>query len=47
MIKVHCADPVFRGKGMRVIPLDNPRVLAFVRDGEAGTVLCVPVGEWK
>jgi maltose alpha-D-glucosyltransferase/alpha-amylase len=59
MIKVHRADPVFRGQGMRVVPLDNPRVLAFVREGEAGTVLCVnnlsrfaqpalvPVTEWK
>ena len=59
MIKVHRADPVFRGTRMRVIPLDNPRVLAFVREGEAGTVLCVtnlsrfaqpalvPVEEWR
>jgi maltose alpha-D-glucosyltransferase/alpha-amylase len=58
MIKVHRADPVFRGRDMRVIPLDNPRVLAFVREGEGGTVLCVfnlsrfaqpalvPVAEW-
>jgi maltose alpha-D-glucosyltransferase/alpha-amylase len=59
MIKVHRADPVFRGTRMRVLPLENPRVLAFVREGEGGTVLCVnnlsrfvqpavvPVTEWK
>ena len=59
MIKVHRADPVFRGSRMRVIPLENSRVLAFVREGEAGTVLCVnnlsrfaqpavvPVAEWQ
>jgi maltose alpha-D-glucosyltransferase/alpha-amylase len=59
MVKVHRADPVFRGTSMRVLPLENPRVLAFVREGEAGTVLCVnnlsrfaqpavvPLGEWK
>jgi maltose alpha-D-glucosyltransferase/alpha-amylase len=59
MVKVHRADPVFRGTSMRVLPLDNPRVLAFVREGEAGTVLCVSnlsrfaqpavvsLGEWK
>ena len=59
MIKVHRADPVFRGSRMRVVPLENPRVLAFVREGEGGTVLCVnnlsrfaqpavvPVAEWK
>ncbi|MGE0159539.1 MAG: maltose alpha-D-glucosyltransferase [Gemmatimonadales bacterium] len=59
MIKVHRADPVFRGNRMRVLPLDNPRVLAFVREGEGGTVLCVnnlsrfaqpalvPVSDWN
>jgi maltose alpha-D-glucosyltransferase/alpha-amylase len=59
MIKVHRADPVFRGSRMRVVPLDNPRVLAFVREGEDGVVLCVnnlsrfaqpavvPVAEWS
>jgi maltose alpha-D-glucosyltransferase/alpha-amylase len=59
MIKVHRADPVFRGKHMRVLPLENPRVLAFVREGDGGTVLCVnnlsrfaqpalvPVSDWK
>ena len=26
---------------MRIIPLENPRVLAFVRVGQGGTVLCV------
>jgi len=58
MIKVHRADPVFRGSRMRVLPLDNPRVLAFVREGEGGSVLCVnnlsrfaqpalvPLAEW-
>jgi maltose alpha-D-glucosyltransferase/alpha-amylase len=58
MIKVHRADPVFRGGSMRLLPMANPRVLAFVRQNEAGTILClnnlsrfvqpalVPVGEW-
>jgi maltose alpha-D-glucosyltransferase/alpha-amylase len=58
MVKVHRADPVFRGTRMRVLPLENPRVLAFVREGEAGVVLCVynlsrfaqpavlPLGDW-
>jgi maltose alpha-D-glucosyltransferase/alpha-amylase len=57
-IKVHRADPVFRGTGMRILPVANPRVLAFVRENEAGTLLCVgnlsrfvqpaliPVQEW-
>ncbi len=57
-IKVHRADPVFRGSGMRILPVANPRVLAFVRENEAGTLLCVgnmsrfvqpalvPVREW-
>jgi maltose alpha-D-glucosyltransferase/alpha-amylase len=41
MIKVHRADPVFRGRSMRIVSLKNQRVLAFVRESEAGTVLCV------
>jgi maltose alpha-D-glucosyltransferase/alpha-amylase len=57
-IKVHRADPVLRGSGMRILPVANPRVLAFVRENEAGTLLCVanlsrfvqpalvPVREW-
>jgi maltose alpha-D-glucosyltransferase/alpha-amylase len=57
-IKVHRADPVFRAPWMRLLPVDNPRILAFVREGDAGTVLCVnnlsrfvqpalvPVGDW-
>lgn len=57
-IKVHRADPVFRGASMRIIRIDNPRVLVFVREGEGGRVLClhnlsrfvqpalVPVEEW-
>jgi maltose alpha-D-glucosyltransferase/alpha-amylase len=59
MIKVHRADPVFRSRSMRILRLVNPRVLAFVRESEAGTVLClnnlsrfvqpalVPLGEWN
>jgi len=58
MIKVHRADPVFRSRSMRIVPLANPHVVAFVRESEFGTVLClnnlsrfvqpvvVPVGEW-
>jgi maltose alpha-D-glucosyltransferase/alpha-amylase len=57
-IKVHRSNPVFRGGGMRLVPVANPHVLAFVRENEAGTILClnnlsrfvqpalVPVGEW-
>ncbi|HEX5137140.1 MAG TPA: maltose alpha-D-glucosyltransferase [Planctomycetota bacterium] len=57
-IKVHRADPAFRGTGMRIVPVENPRILAFVRESEAGTLLCisnmsrfvqpalVPVREW-
>jgi maltose alpha-D-glucosyltransferase/alpha-amylase len=41
VIKVHRADPVFRGASMRILRVDNPRVLAFVREGEGGTVLCI------
>jgi maltose alpha-D-glucosyltransferase/alpha-amylase len=40
-IKVHRADPVFRGAGMRILPVANPRILAFVRENETGTLLCV------
>ena len=59
MIKVHRADPVFRSRVMRVLRVANPRVLAFVRESEAGVVLClhnlsrfvqpalVPVDEWR
>ena len=59
MVKVHRADPVFRGRTMRIIRVANPRVLAFVRESEAGVVLClnnlsrfvqpalVPVEEWR
>jgi len=58
VIKVHRADPVFRGRSMRVVPVANPRILAFARESDAGTVLCVnnlsryvqpavvPVEEW-
>jgi maltose alpha-D-glucosyltransferase/alpha-amylase len=43
---------------MRILPVANPRVLAFARENDAGTVLClnnlsrfvqpalVPVAEW-
>jgi maltose alpha-D-glucosyltransferase/alpha-amylase len=41
MIKVHRADPVFRGGSMHIVPVDNPRVLVFVRESDAGTVLCI------
>jgi maltose alpha-D-glucosyltransferase/alpha-amylase len=59
MIKVHRADPVFRSRSMRILRLVNPRVLAFVRESDAGTVLClnnlsrfvqpalVPVEPWQ
>jgi maltose alpha-D-glucosyltransferase/alpha-amylase len=58
-IKVHRADPVFRGTSMRILRVANERVLAFVREGEGGTVLClsnlsrfvqpamVPTEDWK
>jgi maltose alpha-D-glucosyltransferase / alpha-amylase len=58
MIKVHRADPVFRGRSMRVLRVENPRVLVFVRESDFGTALCihnlsrfvqpvlVPVAEW-
>jgi maltose alpha-D-glucosyltransferase/alpha-amylase len=58
MITVHRAHPVFRSRSMRIVRVVNPHVLAFVRESEAGTVLClhnlsrfvqaavVPVGEW-
>ncbi|MFI5403452.1 MAG: maltose alpha-D-glucosyltransferase [Planctomycetota bacterium] len=41
MIKVHRADPAFRGPGLRILPCSNPRVLAFVRENDAGTILCL------
>jgi maltose alpha-D-glucosyltransferase / alpha-amylase len=55
---VQRADPVFRSRSMRIVPLANPHVVAFVRESESGTVLClnnlsrfvqpvlIPVGEW-
>jgi maltose alpha-D-glucosyltransferase/alpha-amylase len=58
LIKVHRADPAFRASSMRVLEVKNRSILAFVREGEGGTVLCinnlsrfaqpalVPVGEW-
>jgi maltose alpha-D-glucosyltransferase/alpha-amylase len=59
MVKVQRADPVFRGTQMRVLALENTHVLAFVREGEGGTVLCVtnlsrfaqpaivPLSDWR
>ena len=41
MIKVHRAHPVFSGQAMRVLRLDNPRVLGFVREGASGSALCL------
>jgi maltose alpha-D-glucosyltransferase / alpha-amylase len=41
MIKVHRADPLFRGTKMRVLPTDNPKVFAFVREREGQAVLCL------
>ncbi|MEK7466223.1 MAG: maltose alpha-D-glucosyltransferase [Planctomycetota bacterium] len=41
MIKVHRADPLFRGTKMRVLPTDNPKVFAFVRESEGQAVLCL------
>jgi maltose alpha-D-glucosyltransferase/alpha-amylase len=41
MIKIHRADPAFHGRAMRVLALENPRILGFVREGEAGVVLCL------
>jgi maltose alpha-D-glucosyltransferase/alpha-amylase len=58
LIKVHRADPAFRANSMRLLHVENPRILTFVREGEGGTVLCinnlsrfaqpalVPLGEW-
>jgi maltose alpha-D-glucosyltransferase/alpha-amylase len=41
VIKVHRAHPVFRGGSMRIVPVENPHVLAFVRESEGGTALCI------
>ncbi|KAF0246153.1 MAG: hypothetical protein FD180_984 [Planctomycetota bacterium] len=41
MIKVHRADPLFRGSKMRVLYTDNPKVFAFVREREGQAVLCL------
>jgi maltose alpha-D-glucosyltransferase/alpha-amylase len=58
-IKVHRADPVFRGTSMRILQVENDKILAFVREGEGGTVLCInnlsrfvqpaliPTSDWK
>jgi len=41
MLKTHRADPVFRGRALRVLPVENPRVLAFVREHEGAAIVCL------
>jgi maltose alpha-D-glucosyltransferase/alpha-amylase len=59
VLRTHRLDPVFRGSPMRILDVDNPKIFAFVREGPAGSVLCVnnlsryvqpalvPSAEWK
>ncbi len=35
------AAPAFRGRTVRVLPVDNPRVLAFVREHAGDAILCL------
>jgi maltose alpha-D-glucosyltransferase/alpha-amylase len=41
MIKTHRTDPAFRSGTLRVLPVENRRVLAFVREHEGRCILCV------
>jgi len=41
MIKTHRTDPAFRSVTLRVLPVENRRVLAFVREHEDRCILCV------
>jgi maltose alpha-D-glucosyltransferase/alpha-amylase len=41
MIKTHRTDPAFRGRTLRVLPVENRRVLAFVREADDRCILCV------
>jgi maltose alpha-D-glucosyltransferase/alpha-amylase len=41
MIKSHRSDPIFRGRTMRILSADNPRVFAFIRENEGRFMLCL------
>jgi maltose alpha-D-glucosyltransferase/alpha-amylase len=41
MLKVHRADPAFHGTKMRLLAVENPCILGFVRENEDGAVLCL------
>jgi maltose alpha-D-glucosyltransferase/alpha-amylase len=41
MIKTHRTDPAFRGRTLRILPVENRRVLAFVREHGGRSILCV------
>ena len=41
MIKTHRDQPAFRGRALQLVETDNARALAFVRESDGDSILCV------